>query len=81
MMERVPEELKSMIVVQLSSAEDLAALRQVSSTFCRIVDGTLRKWAEHLPEGERFATNTETGLWILQKAADGMGVLGHSFCV
>jgi hypothetical protein len=72
-MERMPEELLGAVVEQVSSADDLAALRRVSYAWRCHVDGFLARWVKRLPEGEQFAASKRAGLWILESNRDGMG--------
>jgi hypothetical protein len=72
-MERMPEELLGAVVEQVSSADDLAALRRVSRAWEDRVDGFLARWVKRLPEGEQFAASKRAGLWILESNRDGMG--------
>jgi hypothetical protein len=72
-MERgMPEELLRAVVEQVSSADDLAALRRVSRAWRCRVDGLLARWVRRLPKGEQFAASERAGLWILESNRDGM---------
>jgi hypothetical protein len=72
-MERgMPEELLRVVVEQVSSADDLAALRQVSHAWRDRVDGLLASLVKLLPEGEQFAASERAGLWILDSNRDGI---------
>jgi hypothetical protein len=68
----MPEELLRVVVEQVSLADDLAALRQVSYAWRCRVDGLLARWVRLLPKGEQFAASERAGLWILESNRDGM---------
>jgi hypothetical protein len=65
-----------MVVEQVPSVEDVAALRGVSKEWKAYVDGTfVTYWVQRLSVGEQFAASSRAGLWILERIADDRGFL------
>lgn len=79
-MEKLPQELRLLVVERISPVEDLANLRLVSRAWRDSVDGSfIGNWVQHLLAGKQFAASWGAGLHIVQHHANGRGFFVHTF--
>jgi hypothetical protein len=79
-MEKLPEELRCLVVERMSPVEDLANLRLVSRAWRDSVDRSfIRNWVQQLLAGKQFAASLYAGLHIVQHHANGRGSFVHTF--
>jgi hypothetical protein len=79
-MEKLPQELRFLVVERVSPVEDLANLRLVSRAWRDSVDGSIiRNWVRQLLAGKQFAASLDAGLHIVQHHANGRGSFVHTF--
>ena len=79
-MEKLPEELRLLVVERTSLVEDRTSLRLLSRAGRDSVDrSSIRNWVRQLLAGKQFAASLDTGLHFGQHYANGRGPFVYTF--
>lgn len=79
-MEKLPEELRLLVVERTSLVEDRANLRLMSGAWRDSVDrSSIRNWVQQLLAGKQFAASLNAGLHFGQHYANGRGSFVYTF--
>jgi hypothetical protein len=79
-MEKLPEELRLLVVERVSLIEDRANLRLVSRAWRDSVDRSfIRNWVQQLLPGKPFAAGSYAGLYFVQYHVNGRSSFVHTF--